>query len=1054
MAGPGAAGESTGDPSFPERLGDFRLLRRIGGGGMGAVYRAAQESLGREVALKVIRPDLLHSEEARARFRREVETVARLKHPGIVPVYAVGEESHLPYFAMELLEGRTAGEILTALQGSAPERLSGRDAAGVVDAGADVAAFRGGWVDTCLRLVCQVALALEHAHGRGVLHRDIKPSNVMLTPDGRALLIDFGLAFADWAPAVTQPGVLLGSLAYMSPEQVRGEQETLDRRTDVYSLGVALYEMLTLQPPFHEEKDPSALHAMILDGGPRPPRALNRAVPRDVEIVCLKAMDRDPGRRYARAADLARDIENVLARRPIEAKPAGAALHLFRWTQRHPTWSVALILLVVGVLAFVRYQRAALRRSEAQRLIASASAQVNENPGLALLLAIEGARHQPGLLANNALRSALDALRERCTIHGHPGLMGAALSPDGTRVVTGGNDGTARVWEVASGREKMRLEGHQGAVGSVAFSPDGRMVATADGDGRARLWDAARGREIRSVEHGSSVGEVHFLARGRWLLTVGKDNVVRIWGADNGELIDSLRHAEDILECAPSPEGRTVLTRTVTGRVRAWTPGVKSAPRVVQREGSVRALAVSRDGAWMLTGVQGGTIRIEAVRTGEVRTTLPPEAGWETATFGPESAWVVVGSPGKRFSIWNARSGQREHLLGATALGFNMVGASLDGTKVFTVTSDRVVRIWDARTGNGICTLKGHGGVVGRVTFDPRGQRLLTLAEDQTARVWSVEPVLPRVDLHPPSGRVSSARISRDSARVALATDDGAAAFELATGKLLAHAHRGAVILRAVFSPDGALLATGSMDHTVGLWEVAGGREVRRLRGHTGNVWYAEFSPDGKRIATGSDDLTVRVWSVESGECLLSIAEPEPIGTVAFSPDGRRIVTGNVGGVGHVYDASTGRPLCALERHDGIIDRAVFGPRGETVATCSDDQTVRLWNARTGRELARMGGHRDQVLAVEFNPRGDLVVSASQDGTARVWSVREGAEAMTLQEHPSYVVYAAFSADGRWILTFDEVGTVRWWPVEPLPMALEVKPRDLTARERRTWLDD
>jgi serine/threonine protein kinase len=272
-----------GAPAFPERLGDFRLLARLGGGGMGVVYLARQESLGREVALKLIRPEQLYFPGARARFQREVELIARLSHPGIVPVYVVGEENGIPYFAMQRIEGLSLAEILEVLESRAPDELAGRDLAEVIArrVGREPPsplpeAFAGTWVQCALRLMRQVASAVEHAHERGILHRDIKPSNVLVTPNGRALLFDFGLASSAGTDRLTRTGSQVGSLPYMSPEHLRGEE--LDARSDVYALGVTSYELLTLRLPF-EASIASRLREAILSAEAPAVRSRNRPLP-------------------------------------------------------------------------------------------------------------------------------------------------------------------------------------------------------------------------------------------------------------------------------------------------------------------------------------------------------------------------------------------------------------------------------------------------------------------------------------------------------------------------------------------------------------------------------------------------------------------------------------------------------------------------------------------------------------------------------------------------------------------------------------------------------
>lgn len=340
---------------IPERLGEFRLLRRLGGGGMGVVYLARQEPLGREVALKLIRPEQLFFSGARERFRREIETIARLQHPGIVPVHTVGEEKGIPYFAMERVVGCTLAEAIEHLRERDPATLDGSDLARAIAActpaedGADPAleeswAFTGSYVDACISLIRQAAEALEHAHRRGILHRDIKPSNLMVTPGGRVMILDFGLASSRSSTKLARTGAQVGSLAYMSPEQLEGDVDRLDARADVWALGVTLYELLALCSPIADESSPEETRRAIQAGDPPPLRTRQRAISWDAETVCRTAMESDPARRYASAADLARDLSNVLEHRPIEARRAGSWLRARRWSERHPARAVALAL--------------------------------------------------------------------------------------------------------------------------------------------------------------------------------------------------------------------------------------------------------------------------------------------------------------------------------------------------------------------------------------------------------------------------------------------------------------------------------------------------------------------------------------------------------------------------------------------------------------------------------------------------------------------------------------------------------------------------------------
>jgi tetratricopeptide (TPR) repeat protein len=362
--------------SYPERLGEYELLERLGGGAMGVVYLARQASLDRRVALKLIHPEHLYFPGMRERFLREVEATARLQHPGIVTIHAFGEEQGLPYFAMDRIEGCTLAEALHALPAErSAQDLTGEDLLRAVTRCtpgsrreaplAQVPLYGGSLVEVALRIVASVAGALAHAHERGVLHRDVKPSNVMLTPQGRVLLLDFGVAaIQGQVSRLTRTGAVVGSLPYLAPEHFRGDAPASER-SDLYALGVTLYELLALRLPF-EGGTFDSLRAEKLGGAPLSLRLVNPAIAWDVETVCMTAMESDPARRYATAQGFAADLDNLLHLRPIAARRPGLTLQAQRWMQRHPALAVAaglvaLAAVVVPAAAF-RIQQSHLKR--------------------------------------------------------------------------------------------------------------------------------------------------------------------------------------------------------------------------------------------------------------------------------------------------------------------------------------------------------------------------------------------------------------------------------------------------------------------------------------------------------------------------------------------------------------------------------------------------------------------------------------------------------------------------------------------------------------------
>jgi hypothetical protein len=376
--------------AIPQRLGDFEILRELGRGGMGVVYEARQVSLNRKVALKVLSGGLGLTLKAVMRFRREAEAAAKLHHTNIVPVYATGEEDGVHFYAMELIKGASLDRILRQLRQTpgdnsvaAPGGTAACDAATGpylvppvsapdVDAALSSSALRSDahYFDTVARLIADVADALDHAHKQGVVHRDVKPSNLLLSAEGRLSVTDFGLARMLERPGMTLTGEFVGTPAYMSPEQITAGRTPLDHRTDIYSLGASLYELLTLRPPFTGERRDQVL-AQILHKEPRPPRKLSRRVPVDLETICLKAMDKDPDRRYQTTGLMADDLRRFANRFAIAARRAGPVERLRKWVRRRPALAAAsacalLAVLTAGFFAYRAQQQG--QQLQAERL--------------------------------------------------------------------------------------------------------------------------------------------------------------------------------------------------------------------------------------------------------------------------------------------------------------------------------------------------------------------------------------------------------------------------------------------------------------------------------------------------------------------------------------------------------------------------------------------------------------------------------------------------------------------------------------------------------------